>query len=253
MKITAIIGSQRKGNTLKAVKRVEELLRERFSDLDFEYVMLMDADIKTCTGCFSCLKKGIEFCPLKDDISSIISKMKDSDGLIFATPVYVLNVTPNMKNFIDRLSSICHRPELFKSHAMVVSTVGGFGLKETLRYMKMIVPVWGIRSVTTLGLATPPVKDFPEKLKTKNEILTKKAVDNFSKHLENNTFLKPALGSVLQFEVQKAVFSQSREDLPADFDFYQKLLEKKYYVEAEIPFYKTLAGKILAKIVAKMM
>ena len=101
MKITAIIGSQRKGNTLKAVKRVEELLRERFSDLDFEYVMLMDADIKTCTGCFSCLKKGIEFCPLKDDISSIISKMKDSDGLIFATPVYVLNVTPNMKNFIE--------------------------------------------------------------------------------------------------------------------------------------------------------
>ncbi|HSW61476.1 MAG TPA: NAD(P)H-dependent oxidoreductase [bacterium] len=253
MKITAIIGSQRKGNTLKVVKRVEELLKERFNDMNFEYVMLMDADVKICAGCFNCLAKGIEFCPLKDDIPSIISKIKDSDGVIFATPVYVVNVTPNMKNFIDRLSSICHRPELFKPHAMVVSTVGGFGLKETLKYMKMIIPVWGMRSVTTLGLATPPVKDFPEKLKTKNEILTKKAVDQFSKNLKNTGVLKPTLGSVIQFEVQKAVFSQSREDLSADYDFYQLLSDKNYYVEASVPWYKTLIAKTFGSLVIRMM
>jgi multimeric flavodoxin WrbA len=253
MKITAIIGSQRKGNTLKVVKRVEELLKERFNDMTFEFVMLMDADVKICAGCFNCLAKGIEFCPLKDDIPSIIEKIKSSDGVIFATPVYVVNVTPNMKNFIDRLSSICHRPELFNQHAMVVSTVGGFGLKETLKYMKMIIPVWGMRSVTTLGLATPPVKNFPEKLKTKNEILTKKAVDQFSKNLENTGVLKPTLSSVIQFEVQKAVFSQSREDLPADFDFYQLLIDKNYYVEASVPWYKTLIARTFGSLVIKMM
>ena len=158
MKITAIIGSQRKGNTLKAVKRVEELLKERFGDMNFEYVMLMDADVKVCVGCFNCLAKGIEFCPLKDDIPAIIEKIKSSDGVIFASPVYVINVTPYMKNFIDRLSSICHRPELFNQHALVVSTVGGFGLKQVLKYMKDIAGVWGMRSVTELGLATPDRK-----------------------------------------------------------------------------------------------
>jgi len=253
MKITAIIGSQRKGNTLAVVRAVEELLREKREDIDFEYVMLMDADVKVCVGCFNCLERGIEFCPLKDDVPEIIEKIKCSDGVIFATPVYVVNVTPNMKNFIDRLSSICHRPELFKPHALVVSTVGGFGLKQTLKYMKMIVPVWGIRSVTELGVETPPAKIFPEKLKKKNDKIIRRSVDKFSEKLQEGGALKPKLGSILQFEVQKAIFGseKSKEDLPADYHFYQNLKDKNYYIDASVPVYKTMIGKILGKMILR--
>ncbi len=253
MKITAIIGSQRKGNTLATVRAVESVMREHVKDLEFEYVMLMDADVRMCVGCFNCLAKGIELCPLKDDIPAIIQKIKGSDGVIFASPVYVINVTPNMKNFIDRLSSICHRPELFKQHAMIVSTVGGYGLKQVLKYMKDIAGVWGMRSVTELGLATPPVKNFPPELKAKNDATIRKATEKFMKKLEDKGVLNPSLGSVIQFEVQKAVFSQSREDLSADYDFYQLLLNKNYYVEASVPWYKTFIAKTFGSLVIRMM
>lgn len=253
MKITAVIGSQRKGNTLATVRAVESVMKEQVKDLEFEYVMLMDADVRMCAGCFNCLARGIEFCPLKDEIPSIIEKIKSSDGVIFASPVYVINVTPYMKNFIDRLSSICHRPELFNQHAMVVSTVGGYGLKQVLKYMKDIAGVWGMRSVTELGLATPPLKNFPPDLKAKNDAAVRKATEKFLKNLEDKSVLKPSLGSVIQFEVQKAVFSKSRDDLSADYDFYQKLLDKNYYVEASVPWYKTFIAKTFGNIILRMM
>lgn len=253
MKITAIIGSQRKGNTLATVRAVESVMREQVKDLEFEFVMLMDADVRMCAGCFNCLAKGIEFCPLKDEIPSIIEKIRNSDGVIFATPVYVINVTPFMKNFIDRLSSICHRPELFKQHAMIVSTVGGYGLKQVLKYMKEIAGVWGMRSVTELGIATPPLKNFPEKLKEKNDAIIRRSTEKFLKNLEDNGVLKPELGSVIQFEVQKAVFSKSRDDLPADYDFYQRLLDKNYYVDASVPWYKTFIARTFGSLVIRMM
>jgi multimeric flavodoxin WrbA len=253
MKITAIIGSQRKGNTLATVRVIESVMKEQVKNLEFEYVMLMYADVRMCVGCFNCLARGIGTCPLKDEIPGIIEGIKSSDGVILASPVYVMNVTPYMKNFIDRLSSICHRPEFFNQHALVVSTVGGFGLKQVLKYMKTIAGVWGMRSVTELGLATPPVKNFPLELKAKNTITIKKATEKFLKNLETNGVLKPSLGSVIQFEVQKAVFSKSREDLPADYDFYKKLLDKNYYVEASVPWYKTFIAKTSGSVVLRRL
>ena len=73
------------------------------------------------------------------------------------------------------------------------------------------------------------------------------------KKLEDKGVLKPSLSSVIQFEVQKAVFSKSREDLSADYDFYQKLLDKNYYVEASVPWYKTLIAKTFGSLVIRMM
>lgn len=65
--------------------------------------------------------------------------------------------------------------------------------------------------------------------------------------------LKPSLSSVIQFEVQKAVFSKSREDLPADYDFYMKLLDKSYYVEASVPWYKTFIAKTFGSVVLRRL
>ncbi|MFO7734879.1 MAG: flavodoxin family protein [bacterium] len=255
MKITALIGSQRKGNTLKLVKEVEKKLRERINNLEFEYVMLMDADIKTCVGCFSCLSKGIEKCPLHDDIPSIIKKMENSTGIIFASPVYVMNVTSNMKNFIDRLSAFCHRPHFFNQHALIVSTVGGFGLKDVLKYLKGVAGVWGMRSQTLLGATTPPVKEFPEKLKLKNEKAVRKGVTVFAEKLNSSGPIVPSMDSILQFHAQRAIFGadDSKEDFPADYEYFSKLRDKNYFVPAKVPFFKGLVGKFTGFIIPKFI
>ena len=255
MKVTALIGSQRKGNTLELVKEVEGLLKEKIDGLEFEYVMLMDRDIKTCIGCFNCLARGIENCPLKDDIPSIIEKMNNSDGVIFASPVYVMNVTPNMKNFIDRLSSICHRPQFFNQHALIVSTVGGIGLKDVFKYLKGVAGVWGMRSQTLLGTTTPPVKDFPEKLKTKNEKAVKKAVDEFVKNLQDTGPRVATMDNILQFHAQRAIFGADdiKDDFPADHAYFGKLKDKNFFVPAKVPFFKNLVGKFIGFIIPKFM
>jgi multimeric flavodoxin WrbA len=105
---------------------------KQLGGVEFDYLFLMDADLQPCRGCFACLSKGEQFCPLLDDRESIVQRMLDSDGVILVSPVYVLNVTALMKNFIDRLAYICHRPLFFRQHAMVLSTTGGVGLRPVL-------------------------------------------------------------------------------------------------------------------------
>ncbi|MDP8210332.1 MAG: NAD(P)H-dependent oxidoreductase, partial [Candidatus Stygibacter australis] len=156
MRILAIIGSPRAGNTLKTAQLLEKELQKSDDSLEFEYINLWKADIKLCLGCFNCMAKGIENCPLKDDIPSIIQKMTKADGIILASPVYVMNVTSNMKNFIDRLAAFCHRPAFFQQKALVLSTVGGVGVEKVLSYLKEVAEAIGMQDVTKLGLVTPP-------------------------------------------------------------------------------------------------
>jgi multimeric flavodoxin WrbA len=86
MKILVIMGSPRKGNTYRAAKKIEESMKAMGS-VDFEYLMLKDADLSQCRGCFICFTKGEDHCPCKDDSPVIERKMHSTDGVIFATPV----------------------------------------------------------------------------------------------------------------------------------------------------------------------
>jgi multimeric flavodoxin WrbA len=49
--------------------------------------------------------------------------MHAADGVIFATPVYVMNVSALMKTFIDHFSYIYHRPRFFDKKALLLSTI----------------------------------------------------------------------------------------------------------------------------------
>ena len=89
MKILAICGSQRKGNTFSVLNSV----REEFPDVDYEILMLKDMDLKDCVGCYVCINRGPEKCPLKDDRDVILKKMEDADGVVFATPTNTRHVT----------------------------------------------------------------------------------------------------------------------------------------------------------------
>lgn len=112
MKILVIMGSPRKGNTYRATKKIEKSMQSMGS-VEFEYLMLKDTDLSQCRGCFVCFTKGEDHCPCKDDAPVIEQKMHSADGVIFATPVYGMNVSALMKLFIDRFSYIFHRPRFF--------------------------------------------------------------------------------------------------------------------------------------------
>lgn len=102
LKITAINGSPRgrNGNTYIMVE--EFLTGARDAGALTEHILLADKKIHNCIGCFTCWTKTPGVCVFKDDAAPLLS-IFESDIVVFATPLYVDNVSGLMKNFFDRL------------------------------------------------------------------------------------------------------------------------------------------------------
>lgn len=102
MRITVFNGSSRgeKGNTNIMVK--EFLNGAREAGAGTENIFLVEKNIKHCLACFTCWLKTPGKCVTRDDMEDLLQKFMDSDIVVYATPVYVDNVSGIMKNFMDR-------------------------------------------------------------------------------------------------------------------------------------------------------
>jgi multimeric flavodoxin WrbA len=112
MKVTVFIGSARKKHSYAASEKLCQNLKS-LVDIEYELVQLSEYNLKTCKGCKLCTDKGEEFCPLNDDRDRLFDKIRNSDGVIFASPNYSFNVSGMMKVFLDRFNPFFHRPEFF--------------------------------------------------------------------------------------------------------------------------------------------
>ena len=103
MKITIFNGSPRAeaGNTHIMVGAFIKGARKGGAEV--ENVFLARKEINPCRGCFGCWLKTPGECVIKDDMAELLKKFAGSDIVVFATPLYVDNVTGIMKNFMDRL------------------------------------------------------------------------------------------------------------------------------------------------------
>ena len=106
MKITVFNGSPQaeRGNTNIMVE--EFLIGAKEAKAEVENIFLAKKKIHHCTGCFSCWIKTPGKCVIDDDMKELIVKLVSSDIVVFATPLYVDNVTGIMKNFMDRFMPI---------------------------------------------------------------------------------------------------------------------------------------------------
>ncbi len=248
IKILTIIGSPRKkGNSYQATEKLEEMMKNR-GDYEFEYLFLKDTDLKECRGCFNCLSKGIEYCPLKDDYEIIQEKMKEADGLVLVSPVYVMTVTALLKNFIDRMAYLCHRPEYHGKKALVLTTTGGMGVKETLKYMKMVVEAWGYDVSGECGLVTAPWPPTSG-LENKNSDTLEKSVKKFDDSLKSDK-TGISFKNYMGFRIMQAVSKNVKSYMPADYQFYK---DKEYYYPAKIGIAKKITAGMMFKVIFFMM
>ena len=105
MKILAVNGSPRKTwNTAILLRKALEGATSQGAEAEF--VHLYDLNFKGCQSCFSCKTIGSKSygkCARKDDITSILERVRDADGIILGSPVYLGAATGAMRSFLERL------------------------------------------------------------------------------------------------------------------------------------------------------
>lgn len=105
MKIIAFNGSPRKEwNTATLLKKAFEGAVS--AGAQTELVNLYDLNYRGCYSCFACKEKeGKNYgkCPIKDDLLPIFKKVENADAIIFGSPIYLGEVTGEMRSFLERL------------------------------------------------------------------------------------------------------------------------------------------------------
>jgi multimeric flavodoxin WrbA len=106
MKIFAVSGSPRKdkGNTDRILKPFLEGAKEAGAEVELVYVHGMN--IKPCNGCNACWLKTPGRCIQKDDMTPMLDKVRESEVIVVASPIYVGGVTGQTKTFLDRMTPV---------------------------------------------------------------------------------------------------------------------------------------------------
>lgn len=254
MKILVINGSPRgDGNTQSIVRMVLNTVQLKDPDITTETLFLKEANLKPCIGCHACLSYGEDKCPLKDDRAIIEEKMREADAVIFASPVYVANVTWLLKNYFDRFAYRCHRPDFHNKKAMVLSSTGSVagGIVNTI--MKISVQTWGFDVVSAVsGIITPEITAEDQAIQhQKNKKAAEKGAVKLYKALTNDNRNKRAgMMKLYAFQMQKTSFKHAHPE-QADYNFWREKgwldPECQYYVRAKIPYVQNWIAGILAK------
>lgn len=103
--VVVINGSPRKAhNTATLLK--EAMKGAKAEGAQVQLYNLYDLNFKGCISCFACKsKKRACFgkCAVKDDITSILEMVMESDAVILGSPIYFGNITSGMRSFLERL------------------------------------------------------------------------------------------------------------------------------------------------------
>ncbi|HHU32694.1 MAG: flavodoxin family protein [Zhaonellaceae bacterium] len=100
MKVILVNGSPHaKGCTYTALREVEKALNK--NGIDTEIMQLGTKPIPGCIACGSCLKTGK--CFVDDEVNVLLSKVSETDGYVFGSPVHYAAASGALTSFLDRV------------------------------------------------------------------------------------------------------------------------------------------------------
>ena len=149
MKVVAINGSPRKGgNTEIMLNAVLEPIKA--AGVETKIIQVGGQNIHGCRGCWACQKLLNRKCAFNDDIvNDILEDLFSADAIIWGTPSYYSNMTPDLKALIDRAGIVASaNGKLFrhKVGAAVIAERRGGGsfiqasIHEMMLMSEMIIP-----------------------------------------------------------------------------------------------------------------
>lgn len=102
-KVIVISTSFRRGGNSDTL--ADEFIRGAIeSGNEVEKISLKGKTIGFCKGCLACQKTQV--CVIKDNAVEIAEKVKNTDVIVFATPIYYYEMSGQMKTLLDRFNPL---------------------------------------------------------------------------------------------------------------------------------------------------
>lgn len=246
MKIVIVNGSIRKGNTYNTLKIIENTLNT-LGDYEFEYIHMKDTNLDYCKSCLQCFIEDEKKCFQYNQSIQFRNMLASADAIVFSSPVYAMNISGAMKNFIDSITYLFHRPMLFKKKGLAVSTTMGSHANKCAKYLKSVLSAFGVKDCQTLGITFFGKTTEDERIQKK----IVKAAHQFHKSIQA-TEKPPSFKNIMWFNMWKA---STQIDKTKDYEYWEKngWYKKHYYYDINISPLKKLVGTMTYKFLGKMM
>lgn len=153
MKVLMILGSPRGARSQTRVLAEAVLAGARESGARTDAVDLAGKRVDFCMACDACHKGPL--CPLHDDCREILDRMLAADGIVLASPVYLNQVTAQMKALLDRTSQFIHCLRLMDKYVAAATTHGGGGGAETQAFLKRYAVTVGAQFIGGVDARVP--------------------------------------------------------------------------------------------------
>lgn len=175
MNILAIHGSPR--TVRSTTRRLATYILDGAAEAGAETEMfdLCDHRVVPCTACDACSLNGI--CVNDDDMPYLLDQMKAAEGIVFASPVYIDNVSGQMKVFFDRLADAIHYQALTGKYGCSAATTHTSGGDGVVAYQNHVLNYLAAISVGGISVATGGNPDAVDAEGAKARALGRKLAD----------------------------------------------------------------------------
>ena len=131
MKILAVSCSpRRQGNTETLLSEVLKGAQQEGAEV--ELYSVSGKIIAPCDACMSCRKTGK--CHLDDDMQGLYVKLREADGIIFGTPIYLYSMAAQAKAIIDRTFALDHnQTSLANKVGGIVVVAASLGILQAVK------------------------------------------------------------------------------------------------------------------------
>lgn len=255
MKVLALMGCSKFGNTTEIVRYFTDRLGERM-DIEVEYLYLSDHKLDLCVGCHNCIFLGEKKCPHYNQADAIERRLMEADAVVIASPGYMFSVTGIMKNFLDHAAYNCHRPKYFGKKAYIIGNFTKWQKKGVFIPLETWASGAGFEVCGKVFVDMLPFPATEKELDKKRKKLSI-AARKFGESLLNDGVRKPKFGDIAIFHSFRTLCRLAPGILEADSAYFNAInaYDKNtlWYVPAKISKFMNLMGNLMERQVRRQV
>jgi hypothetical protein len=158
-----------------------------------------------------------------------------------------------MKQFLDRLGFIFHRPQFFGKTCTSVVAQGVYGGNKIVKYFNFIGKALGFNVVN--GICVTNLEPVSEKALAKNEQKIEKLAKRFYKQLIKNEFPQPSLFDLFIFRMSRTSMKMKLDENFRDFSYYTEKgwFSSDFFYPVKLSFIKKLMGTFFDSLAKKLV